>query len=91
VIRDWQLNGIFAAYSGLPFNITATNGTSINMPGNLQTANQIGNFNVLGNIGNDGKWFDTTAFVQPTGTVFGTVRDAKTALAVKLFLLPSRR
>jgi hypothetical protein len=71
VIKDWQLNGIFAAYSGLPFTITATNGTSINMPGNLQTANQIAPFNVLGNIGNDGKWFDTSAFVQPTGVVFG--------------------
>jgi hypothetical protein len=71
VIRDWQLNGIFAAYSGLPFTITASNGNSINEPGNLQTANQVGNFNVLGNIGNDGKWFDTSAFVQPTGTNFG--------------------
>src|SRR5262249_51881061 len=38
-IKDWQLNGIFAASSGLPFNITANNGVSINMPGNLQTAN----------------------------------------------------
>jgi hypothetical protein len=73
VIKDWQLNGIFAAYSGLPFNITASNGNSINMPGNLQTANQVGAFNVLGNIGNDGKWFDTSAFVQPVGTVFGNL------------------
>jgi hypothetical protein len=73
VVRDWQLNGIFAAYSGLPFNITATNGTSINMPGNLQTANQIGPYTVLGNIGNDGKWFDTTQFVQPTGLNFGNL------------------
>jgi len=73
VVRDWQLNGIFAAYSGLPFNITATNGTSINMPGNLQTANQIGPYTVLGNIGNDGKYFDTTQFVQPTGLNFGNL------------------
>ncbi len=71
IIRDWQLNGIFAAYSGLPFTITASNGNSINMPGNLQTANQVGDFNVLGNIGNSGKWFDTSAFVQPTGLTFG--------------------
>jgi hypothetical protein len=71
IIRDWQLNGIVAAYSGVPFTITATNGTSINAPGNLQTADQIGAFNVLGNIGNDGKWFDTSAFVQPTGVKYG--------------------
>jgi hypothetical protein len=71
IIRDWQLNGIFAAYSGVPFTITAVNGSSINMPGNLQTANQVGDFTVLGNIGNDGKWFDTSKFVQPTGAVFG--------------------
>jgi len=71
IIRDWQVNGIFAAYSGLPFTITADNTSSINMPGNLQTANQVGAFNVLGNIGSDGTWFDTSAFQQPKGTVFG--------------------
>jgi hypothetical protein len=71
VIRDWQLNGIVAAYSGTPFTVTASNGNSINMPGNLQTANQVGSFNVLGNIGNDGKWFDTSAFAQPQGLTFG--------------------
>jgi hypothetical protein len=71
IVRDWQVNGIFAAYSGMPFTITADNGSSINMPGNLQTANQNGEFNVLGNIGSDGTWFDTSAFSQPKGAVFG--------------------
>jgi hypothetical protein len=31
----------------------------------------VSDFNVLGNIGNAGKWFDTASFVQPTGIRFG--------------------
>ena len=33
VIKDWQVNGIFAAFSGAPFTITA-DGTVLDMPGN---------------------------------------------------------
>jgi hypothetical protein len=75
-IKDWQINGIFAAFSGVPFTIVA-NGTVLNMPGNQQTANQIGDFNVTGKIGGEGAWFDTAAFQQPTGVVLGnTGRNA---------------
>ncbi|HEX7086054.1 MAG TPA: TonB-dependent receptor [Vicinamibacterales bacterium] len=76
LVRDWQLNGIFAAYSGVPFTITA-NGAVLNMPGNQQTADQVGEFRKLGNIGSDGPWFDTSAFVQPEGVRLGnTGRNA---------------
>jgi len=76
VIKDWQVNGIFAAFSGAPFTVTA-DGTVLNMPGNAQTANQIGAYTVTGNIGNEGAWFDTTAFQQPQGVVLGnTGRNA---------------
>jgi hypothetical protein len=75
-IKDWQINGIFAAFSGAPFTITA-DGTVVNMPGNQQTAQQLGDYNVTGDIGNDGTWFDTTAFRQPQGVVLGdTGRNA---------------
>ncbi len=73
VIKDWQVNGIFAAFSGAPFTITA-DGTVLNMPGNQQTAQQLGAYTVTGNIGNEGAWFDTTAFRQPQGVDAGRHR-----------------
>jgi len=71
VINDWQINGLFAAFSGSPFTVTA-DGASLNTPSNQQNADLVGTFNVLGNIGAAGKWFDTAAFAQPTGVRFGT-------------------
>jgi hypothetical protein len=73
VLRDWQLNGVFAAYSGRPFTLTAS-GTSLNMPGNLQTPDQVkDNVEILGNVGDDGTYFDTTAFARVTDVRFGNV------------------
>ena len=68
--RNWQLNGIFAAFSGVPFTVTA-NGAVLNMPGNQQTADQVGEYDMLGNIGGEGPWFDTSAFAQPEGVRLG--------------------
>jgi hypothetical protein len=70
ILGDWQFNGVVAAFTGSPFTVTAS-GTSLNTPSNTQVADQVGDFNVLGNIGNAGKWFDTAAFTQPTGVRFG--------------------
>ena len=33
IVSDWQLNGVFAAFSGTPFTVTAS-GTSLNTPSN---------------------------------------------------------
>jgi outer membrane receptor protein involved in Fe transport len=71
ILQDWQVNGVIAAFSGNPFTITA-DGTSLNTPGTTQTADLTGEFNVLGNIGNAGNWFDRAAFTQPTGVRQGT-------------------
>ena len=73
ILGDWQVNGMFAAFSGTPFHVTAS-GTSLNTPGVTQTANLIGEFKELGDIGSTGKWFDTTAFGQPTGVTIGDVK-----------------
>jgi hypothetical protein len=73
IVNDWQLNGLMAAFSGTPFTVTAS-GTALNTPSNLQTADLVGDFTVLGHIGNAGKWYDTAAFAQPTGVRFGTSR-----------------
>jgi hypothetical protein len=73
ILGDWQLNGLFGAFSGTPFSVTAS-GTSLNTPGITQTANYVGgDLKVLGNIGAAGKWFDTTMFSQPTGVTIGNV------------------
>jgi hypothetical protein len=70
--QDWQINGMFAAFSGVPFHVTAA-GTSLNTPQNQQMANLVGEFKVLGNAAPNGTWFDTTAFSQPTNVGFGNV------------------
>jgi hypothetical protein len=70
IANDWQLNGVFAAFTGSPFTVTAS-GTSLNTPSNTQTADLAGTYNVLGNVGASGRWFDTAAFAQPTGVRFG--------------------
>ena len=73
IFGGWQLNGIFAAYQGRQFTVTASD-SSLNMPGNLQTADLVkSSVEKLGKVGDDGTWFDTTAFARPTGARFGTV------------------
>lgn len=73
ILGDWQINGIFAAFSGRPFTVTAS-GAGLNMPGNLQTADQVKlSVAKLGKVGDDGTWFDTTAFARPKGARFGNV------------------
>ncbi|HMC76276.1 MAG TPA: TonB-dependent receptor, partial [Vicinamibacterales bacterium] len=71
IVNDWQINGLFAAFSGTPFTVTAS-GTSLNTPSNQQNADLVGTFTTTGKIGDEGAWFDTTAFAQPTGVRFGT-------------------
>ena len=70
IVNDWQVNGVLAAFSGNPFTVTAS-GNALNTPSNTQTADLVGTFDVLGNIGATGRWFDTAAFAQPTGVQFG--------------------
>lgn len=73
VLGGWQINGVFSAYGGRPFTLTAS-GSSLNMPGNLQTPDLVkSSVQKLGKVGDDGTWFDTSAFARPTGVRFGTV------------------
>src|SRR5262245_15349719 len=72
-LGGWQINGVFGAYMGRPFNLTAS-GASLNMPGNAQTPDLVkSTVEKLGKVGDDGTWFDTTAFARPRGVKFGTV------------------
>jgi hypothetical protein len=72
VLSGWQVNGIFSAYSGLPFTVTSS-ATSLNAPGNSQTADQVKAEVVkLGGIGRDVPFFDPLAFRPVTEARFGT-------------------
>jgi hypothetical protein len=70
VLGDWQVNGVYSASSGMPFTITADGGT-LNMPGNLQVADQVGDYKILDGKGSAGFFFDPAAFAQPQGVKFG--------------------
>jgi hypothetical protein len=72
LLGDWQVNGVFAAYQGRPFTVTAAQG-ALNAPGNAQTADQVNpEVQKLGGIGVGQPFFDPTAFAAPTGVRFGT-------------------
>jgi hypothetical protein len=72
VFGGWQLNGIFSAYSGTPFTVTAA-GTSLNAPGNTQTADQVKpEVKIPGGTGPGQSYFDPLAFAPVTATRFGT-------------------
>ncbi|MFN7919804.1 MAG: TonB-dependent receptor [Bryobacteraceae bacterium] len=69
LLGGWQFNGLFAAYSGPPFTV-GSDGTSLNAPGNAQTADQVkSNVNLLGTRDS---WFDPFAFATVTAPRFGT-------------------
>jgi hypothetical protein len=65
----WQLNGIFAKYSGTPFSIGGSN-TALNCPscGSI-LINASGDPKPVGKVGSDTEtYFDKSLFSQPTGT-----------------------
>ena len=73
ILGGWQTNGIFGAYQGRQFTLSAS-GAALNMPGNAQTPDLVKpEVAKLGFAGDDGTWFDTSAFARPTGARFGTV------------------
>jgi hypothetical protein len=69
ILGGWQVNGVFSAYSGSPFSVSAS-GTSLNAPGSSQRADQVKAD--VGYTGNINQWFDPTAFVPVTAARFGT-------------------
>ena len=70
VLGGWKASGIVSVVSGTPFTVNA-NGGSLNTPGTTQTANLVGPYRVLHGIGASNRWFDASAFAQPTGIVTG--------------------
>jgi len=74
ILGGWQINGIFSAYQGRQYTLSSS-GASLNMPGgNIQTPDQVKDtIEKLGYVGDDGTFFDTSAFARVTEVRFGTV------------------
>ena len=72
LLGGWQINGIFSAFSGVPFNVTSAS-TSLNAPGNSQTADQIKpEVEILGGAGPGQSFFDPLAYAPVTAVRFGS-------------------
>src|SRR5439155_12632188 len=71
VLGGWQISGFFTVQSGSPIGMTMNNGANLNAPGNTWRPNVSGTPAVLGGIGPDQLWFDTSAFSAPPNTTWG--------------------
>ena len=73
IAGGWQLNGIMSRMSGTPFTVGSA-GTSVNSPGNTQTADQVvPEVKILGGHGTGESYFDPNAFAPVTAVRFGNV------------------
>jgi len=71
IVKDWSLNGVFSAFSGQPFTVTAS-GASLNAPGNSQYADLVGTPVKTGDIGADTPYYNTSAWAPVTEVRPGT-------------------
>jgi hypothetical protein len=69
LIREWQINGAFMAYSGSPFDVTASN-SALDQRGNLQTADLVGEVRRVG-VGPDEPFYDPSAWANVTEARYG--------------------
>jgi hypothetical protein len=69
LVRGWQVNGTFAAYTGTPFTVTASN-TALDQRGDQQTADLVGELKKISN-GVDEPYYDTSAFANVTTARYG--------------------
>ena len=71
IVGGWQVNTLVSLYSGVPFTVSAP-ANSLDLPGSTQTADQVGPYRVLGGIGSNAFYFDTSAFAGVTAARFGS-------------------
>lgn len=72
LLGGWEVNGIFSAYSGTPFTVTASS-ASLNAADQTQTADQVkSTVSELGGIGANSPYFDPSAFAAVTAVRYGT-------------------
>lgn len=72
ILGGWAVNGIMSAYTGTPFSVGAP-GSSLNAPGNSQTADQLNPVvQKIGAIGPGGLYYDKNAFGPVNDVRFGS-------------------
>jgi len=71
-LGNWQLSGILTLMTGTPIGNVGASGSSLNTPGESQTADQVAPLQILHGINVGNPWFSTSSFAQPTGVRFGT-------------------
>lgn len=85
ILGGWQVSGIFTAPSGQPINFTA-NAATLRAPGNTQRPDASGTPNVVGGIGANNQWFETSVFSFPAPTTRSAAWDATAcSIAPRLF------
>jgi len=72
VLGNWQLSGVLTLLTGTPIGTVGASGSSLNTPGETQTADQVAPLQLLHGINVGNLWFSTSSFSQPTGVRFGT-------------------
>jgi hypothetical protein len=70
ILGGWQTNWIMSRTSGTPFTV-GTSGTSVNSPGNTQTADQVAAVQILGGHGVGQPYFSPLSFAPVTAVRFG--------------------
>jgi hypothetical protein len=72
LLGNWQVSGVFYAFTGTPFN--PTGGGACNCPGGTQTPNQVkADVRKIGNYGPGQFYYDPTAFAAGPANQFGSV------------------
>jgi hypothetical protein len=72
IVSGWKLSDVLYMGVGFPLGFTASS-AGINAPNNIQVPNEIAPLHKLKGIGTGSPWFDTSAFTQPAGPVFGNM------------------
>ncbi len=70
ILGGWQVNNMISIMSGTPFSVLADD-TSLNLPGSVQTADQVKPAQKLGGVGRGTPYYDPTAFAEVTQARFG--------------------
>jgi hypothetical protein len=70
ILGGWQVNNMISIMSGTPFTVESDD-TSLNLPGSVQTADQVKEAQKLGGVGRGTPYYDPTAFAEVTQARFG--------------------
>lgn len=72
ILGNWKINGTLSAFTGVPFNVTASSTSLQAGPDNTQTADQVKtDVQQIGGIGSGHPYYDPTAFAPITAVRFG--------------------